>query len=198
MKNSIWIWVFPWKTIFVKTPFWYFLTKIVHFLYEIFTCQIATSKTPTDRQIPIESTVINSNIFFLSLLFPSRYDFFFDSELCHFLHYVIFNVRFLDIKKSSFNSLGFVYLPFGVTLLSKKRGRPGIHLSSVPPPVVSVSRLNGRDHCLRFLSRPSRACLHPSFYNWLYTYTLRLVCSTVTMYHQHQKEHFRLKSVQLG
>ena len=100
----------------------------MHFLYEIFTCQIATSKTPTDRQIPIESTVINSNIFFLSLLFPSRYDFFFDSELCHFLHYVIFNVRFLDIKKSSFNSLGFVYLPFGVTLLSKKgeTGDPSI------------------------------------------------------------------------
>lgn len=64
-------------------------------------------------------------------------------------------------------------------LFSVKRGRPGIHLSSVPPLVVSMSRLNGRDHCLRFLSRPSRACLHPSFYNWLYTYTLMLVCFTL-------------------
>lgn len=62
-------------------------------------------------------------------------------------------------------------------LFSVKRGRPGIHLSSVPPLVVPMSRL--RDHCLRFLSRPSRACLHPSFYNWLYTYTLMLVYSTL-------------------
>ena len=78
--------------------------------------------------MPIESTVINSNIVFLSLLFPSRYDFFFDSsELCHFSHYVIFSI-FLSYKKSSFNSLTFVYLPFGVTLLSKKgeTGDPSI------------------------------------------------------------------------
>ena len=117
-----------------------------------------------------------------------------------FSHYVIFSIFLSSYKKSSFNSLTFVYLPFGVTLLSKK-GRPGIHLSSVPPLVVSMSRLNGRDHCLRFLSRPSRACLHPSFYNWLYTYTLMLVCSTLC-HSQHapkpKKEHFRLKSVQLG
>ena len=79
--------------------FSFFRSKITHF-FENFTCQIATSKTPTDRQIPIESTVINSNIVFLSLLFPSRYDFFFDSsELCHFFtlcHF--FNFCFLVIK----------------------------------------------------------------------------------------------------
>ena len=44
-----------------------------------------------------------------------------------FSHYVIFSI-FLSYKKSSFNSLTFVYLPFGVTLLSKKgeTGDPSI------------------------------------------------------------------------
>ena len=109
--------------------FWYFLIKNNTFFSKILPAKLQRVKLLQIGRYQLKVLSLTPTLF--SYLFSFLLDMTSSLILVSYVifsHYVIFSIFLSSYKKSSFNSLTFVYLPFGVTLLSKKgeTGDPSI------------------------------------------------------------------------